>query len=224
MADFPIKGFKEGLLITLPGDEEWEVTSEKLLAQIDAKAGFFKGAKIAFEVGELDIRAAELAGMRDALLDREVKLFAVLSNSQITDVNAESLGMETRKSVLRESESSVGTVMQNGEPAILINRTVRSGASIKHAGHVVVNGDVNPGGEIIASGSIFVWGKLKGSATAGVDGDIKAVVCAMEVDPIQLRIANYQLKINKLIRKLKRKPLKIRVEDENLVYDYWDSK
>jgi len=55
---------------------------------------------------------------------------------------------------------------------------------------VVVIGDVNPGAEIIAGGDVVVWGKLRGLVHAGAYGDREAVVCALEMIPTQLRIAD----------------------------------
>jgi len=221
--NYKIKGFKEGLLITL-GDGDWEEVQCKLLSQIDEKTKFFNGAKVAIEIGERVLHAAEMVKLRDTLSDREVKLFAILSTSQVTDVNAESMGLETRKSVLNENSAGFGSAVLDGEPAILLHKTIRSGTSIKFTGHVIVDGDVNPGGEILSTGSIIIWGKLRGSVHAGMDGSESEVICAMELDPIKLRIANILIKNNRLLRKLKRKPVKIRIVNGKLSIDYWDNK
>ena len=220
---YPIKGFKEGLLITV-GDGDWEEVQCQLLSQIDEKTKFFNGAKVAIEIGERVLHAAEMIKLRDTLSDREVKLFAVLSTSQVTDVNAESMGLKTRKSVLKENPAGFGSAVLDGEPAILLQKTIRSGTSIKYAGHVIVDGDVNPGGEILTTGSIIIWGKLRGSVHAGMDGSESEVICAMELDPIKLRIANITIKNNKLLRKLKRKPVRIKIDNDKLTIDYWDNK
>ena len=220
---FPIKGFKEGLLITL-GDGDWEEVQCQLLSKIDEKTKFFNGAKVAIEIGERVLHVAEMIKLRDTLSDREVKLFAVLSTSQVTDVNAESMGLKTRKSVLKENPAGFGSAVLDGEPAILLQKTIRSGTSIKYAGHVIVDGDVNPGGEILTTGSIIIWGKLRGSVHAGMDGSESEFICAMDIDPIKLRIANISIKNNKLLRKLKRKPAKIKIDNDKLTIDYWDNK
>jgi len=221
--DFSIKGFKEGLLITL-GDGDWDEVQFQLLSQIEEKSKFFSGAKVAVEIGERILHAAEMATLRDVLSDRGVKLFAVLSNSQVTDVNAESLGLKTRKSFLRENTSGFGPAVLDGKPAILLQKTIRSGTSIKYAGNVIVDGDVNPGAEILTTGSIFIWGKLRGSVHAGMEGSESETICAMEFDPINLRIANILLKDNKLTRKFKRKPVRITIENGKLTTNYWENK
>ncbi|MEP7199475.1 MAG: septum site-determining protein MinC [Chloroflexota bacterium] len=75
-------------------------------------------------------------------------------------------------------------------PAIVVRRTLRSGAAIQHEGHVIIVGDVNPGAELIAGGDVIVWGKLRGLVHAGALGDNNAIVCALLFDPTQLRIGN----------------------------------
>ncbi|MBI4770229.1 MAG: septum site-determining protein MinC, partial [Chloroflexi bacterium] len=57
------------------------------------------------------------------------------------------------------------------DEAVLVRRTLRSGRSVRHPGHVVIIGDVNPGAEIVAGGDIVVWGRLRGVVQAGAGGD-----------------------------------------------------
>lgn len=73
---------------------------------------------------------------------------------------------------------------------LLLQKTVRSGAEIRHQGHVILIGDLNPGGAIIADGDILVWGRLKGIAHAGASGNRESCIMALQMDPTQLRIAD----------------------------------
>jgi len=222
MQKFPIKGFDEGVLITL-GEGDWNNIQSDLLSQIDNESTFFSKAKIALDIGERDLGAAQISKLRDLLLDREIKLFAILSSSKKTESNASTLGLSTRTSLMQKKESKLGAAIMDGEPGIFIKKTIRSGTGIDFDGHVIVYGDLNPGAEIKCTGSVFIWGKLRGKVHAGMPGALDAVICAMQFDPIQVRIANYELKNNKLLRKLRKKPVKISVEKDNLVLDYWDS-
>jgi len=78
-----------------------------------------------------------------------------------------------------------------GMQTILIQRTLRSGQSIRFPGNVVVMGDVNPGAEIMAGGNIVVMGSLRGVVHAGATGNTKALVTAFRLQPTQLRIADH---------------------------------
>jgi len=77
-----------------------------------------------------------------------------------------------------------------GGRGILVRHVIRSGQVVRHTGHVTIMGDVNAGGEVVVGGDIIVWGRLYGTAHAGVMGDESAVVCALEMAPLQLRIAH----------------------------------
>ena len=77
------------------------------------------------------------------------------------------------------------------ENTILVQRTLRSGQSVRYSGNVVILGDVNPGAEVTATGNIIVMGALRGVVHAGANGDETAVVMALSLNPTQLRIANH---------------------------------
>ncbi|MCW2277136.1 septum site-determining protein MinC [Heliophilum fasciatum] len=77
------------------------------------------------------------------------------------------------------------------EQALVIQRTLRSGQTVRYPGHVIILGDVNPGAEVIAGGNIIVMGIFRGVAHAGAMGDDRAIVTALRLRPVQLRIANH---------------------------------
>ncbi len=96
-------------------------------------------------------------------------------------------------SILRRAREPKSGNSSKGHPtqALFVKTTFRSGESVTHPGDVVVLSDVNPGAEIKAGGDIVVFGKLRGLAHAGVDGDPKAAIIALELDAPQLRIGPY---------------------------------
>jgi septum site-determining protein MinC len=221
MQKFPIKGFNEGLLITMR-EGNWRDLQNGLLQQIDSESAFFSNAKIALDVGDRELGAAQLSKLRDMLLDREIKLFAVLSSSSKTEATASTLGLSTRTSLLKQKESRLSAAILEGEPGLVIRKTIRSGSGVEYDGHVLVHGDLNPGAEISCTGSIFIWGKLRGTVHAGMAGADQSVICALQLDPISLRIANIEYRENKLLKKLRRKPVEISLEKGQFVLDYWD--
>jgi len=217
---FPIKGFKEGLLITL-GDGDWITVAKTLLTQIDDRPDFFKGAKIAVDVGERVVHAAEMGLLRDKLSERGVSLFAIISKSSLTEAVAETLGLSTHKSLLKERGENIRNASIDGEKAVLLQKTLRSGMSVKYPGHVVIDGDVNPGSEIIAGGSIYIWGKLRGTVAAGADGLENAVICALDFNPAGMRIANI-VKEGQLIKlKIKKSPQKAYIQNGAITISDW---
>ena len=67
--------------------------------------------------------------------------------------------------------------------------TLRSGDHLETSGSVLLLGDVNPGARISAAGHVLVWGRLRGVAHAGCQGDNFARIVALQLRPLQLRIA-----------------------------------
>lgn len=185
-----IKGIKEGILARV-GPGKWEVQEQTLLETIEENQDFFKGGRLYLDVEGRSLKPAVLSKLRDALSERDIKLWAVLSTSLVTESSAQDLGMVVKlhKSDPPAREPARSPGLQGAE-AVFHQRTVRSGHQIKHEGHVVIMGDVNPGGEIIAGGNIIVWGRLRGVVHAGAKGDAEAVVCALDLSPTQLRIAD----------------------------------
>jgi septum site-determining protein MinC len=217
-APFTIKGVRDGLLITLGGGE-WESAQAALLQSIDNQGDFFTGARVALQLGERSVGAADLGGLRQALSDRNVHLWAVLSESALTRQASADLGLavELARST-PDDEREIDTELL-GDEAVLVHRTLRSGNTIRHPGHVVVIGDVNPGAEIIAGGNVVVWGRLRGVVHAGAKGDPGAMVCALDLSPTQLRIAD-QIAVSPERRGSPR-PEAARIREGRLVAEVW---
>lgn len=218
-----IKGISDGILITL-GEGKWSELEADLLKVVAEKEQFFQGAKVALDVGNHILRASDLGSLRDKLTDKKMMVWAVLAGSPSTEMNAQMLGMATRLSKPKTSGKEVAAVANNtpGEEAILLQRTLRSGYKVDFGGHVIVFGDVNAGAEITAGGNVIVWGKLKGTVRAGVPGNPAAVVCALELEPSLMRIANVPNISQK--RKAGSLPEIARIEKNQIIISPWKSK
>lgn len=185
-----IKGVRDGLLITMD-DASWEEQRAALIAHVDGQLAFFQGARLALDVATQVLHVNDLVEVRDQLSERGIFLWAVISESPTTEKTAQLLGLATRISKPRPEESRQFAVEDIGEEtSLFLNRTLRSGTRIEFAGHVVVLGDVNPGAEIVAEGNVIVWGRVRGMIHAGSRGDRGAVICALDLSPTQLRIAD----------------------------------
>jgi len=217
-----VKGIREGLLITL-GEGKWPEVRKALLEHVDQQGDFLHGARVTLDVGNQILKAVELGELRDELSERGISLRSVLSNSPTTERTAQALGLATRmsKPLPDRSTHRLETALQ-GEQAILVQRTLRSGHSVKHTGHVTVIGDVNPGAEIIAAGNVLVWGRLRGTVHAGAQGDENAVVCALDLSPTQLRIAD-KISITPPQRK-RPEPEMAHLKDGQVVAEPWKTK
>jgi septum site-determining protein MinC len=226
-----IKGIKEGLLVTL-SEGPWSDLKESFFQQIEQQAAFYQGAKVALDVGETMLKAADLGSLRDKLADYGISLWAVISTSGVTEKTSQMLGLATRlpsqkpeRSVREERAERPGGSADSGlagEEAVFVQRTLRSGFSLQTKGHAVVMGDVNPGAEIIAGGSVIIWGKVRGSVHAGAEGNQDAVVCAMEMTPTHLRIANLDAPVH--VKKGKSHPEMAILKNGQIIFESWKTK
>jgi septum site-determining protein MinC len=197
-----IKGIRQGLLVKLPGGnlvgQDWHADLRVLEARLDQNPAFFRGGRVALDVGGRELSRSEIEKVRSLLARHQVDLFAVVSESPMTEAAAQEVGLVIDLGPMRprEPEPAAKSAPGDGEelPAVdsvVVRRTLRSGQSLRHPGHVVVIGDVNPGAEVVAGGDILVWGRVRGVVHAGALGDEGAVICALDLAPTQLRIAGH---------------------------------
>lgn len=184
-----IKGIRDGLLASF-SDASWEDQCIALLAQIDERPAFFQGARLAMDVGSQVLKVNDLVDMRDRLSERNVVLWAVVSESPTTEQTSQLLGLATRISKPRPEEQRQLAEITRDDTALFITKTLRSGTRIEYPGHVVIFGDVNPGAEVVAEGNVIVWGRVRGMIHAGAKGNRSSFICALDLSANQLRIAD----------------------------------
>lgn len=220
-----IKGIKDGLLVSLNDTEDWQHVLTDLAARIDEKGGFFAGAKVTADIGQRPVPKYALGSLKALLERRGLTLMLILSQSDTTLDAAQSLDLRTAlPTALPGRHQPTDTLPsinpeEDGIPGVMIRRTLRSGRIIRSTGHVVVLGDVNPGAEIIAGGDIIVWGVLRGKVHAGFDGDSSAVICALDITPTQLRIADVVAATDQ--KRRKPAPEVALVRDNQIIVEAW---
>lgn len=217
-----IKGIRDGLLITVH-EKRWKDAQELVFNTIAEREAFFKGAKVALDVGETVIKAAEMGKFRNNLADKGLSLWAVLSTADTTINTAQVLGLATTLGIRTAAakEQKDANVFE-GDQAVWVERTLRAGFRVETKCHVVVMGDVNPGAEIISGGNILVWGRLNGSVHAGADGNQNARIMAMELKPTQMKINGVVSAL--ILKKSKNQPEMAFLKENEIIIEPWNSK
>ncbi|MGD8966158.1 MAG: septum site-determining protein MinC [Anaerolineae bacterium] len=189
-SDIRIKGIRQGLLVTL-GEGEWSHLLSALEGHLNESPAFFRGGRVALDVGDRDLTPVQVEEVRSMVARHQVELWALVSTDPGTQVVARGSGLVTDLVPIGGRARQSGDAEDSAAKAILVHRTLRSGQSLRHPGHIVIIGDVNPGAEVVAGGDIVVWGRVRGLVHAGALEDENAVICALELAPTQLRIASH---------------------------------
>lgn len=232
LAEISIKGIRDGLLVTL-GDGPYEEVLAQLRAGLAAKQEFLQGSRIALAVGERPLQREQLAEIQQVFAQNRLLLWTVLSDKETTKTAARQLELAIRlpgsqtdldgNVVDTEARSSSHAVGSAPSGALLLKETLRSGRAVYHEGAVIILGDVNPGAQVIAAGDVLVWGRLRGLVHAGALGNETAVICALDLSPTQLRIAD-QIAIPPETRRRKAEPEQAAIRGGQIVAEPWPTK
>ncbi|MGD9680714.1 MAG: septum site-determining protein MinC [Candidatus Obscuribacterales bacterium] len=113
---------------------------------------------------------------------------------EIEEAGEEEIELDTETVETEEDEQEEDLETEESRLArnttMYLRQTLRSGQTISHKGHLIIVGDVNPGAEVMAEGDITIWGSLRGIAHAGIGGNTDAEIRALNLQPIQIRIAH----------------------------------
>lgn len=193
-----IRGTKQSLRVIFDDAFNFEEVLQPFEQELEQNSDFFKDSVALFSYGKRIFSAKERVRLRDLC-----KAYGFLC--QLEQENEED---ESYKS-----------------QAILIDCTMRSGQKVEFNGNVIVLGDVQPGAEVIASGHVMIWGTLRGTVHAGATGDETAVVCAMRLIPVQLRIAGH-VAVNPYSndQTADLEPEVAYVKDHDILAEAWDAK
>ncbi|MGV2831176.1 septum site-determining protein MinC [Myxosarcina sp. GI1(2024)] len=149
------------------------------------------GAAVTLIAGDRLLDARQLQTIVEILGEVELCLTTVSTSRRQTAVAAATSGYSVLQgSDADESLKETTAVASALAEPLYIQTTVRSGVEIRHPGTIIIFGDLNPGGVVIAAGDIFVWGRLRGVAHAGAQGNRHCRIFALQMEFTQLRIAD----------------------------------
>lgn len=172
-----IKGTRDGLIIILDQNREFEELKKTLQNKMESARGFFKGAKFTFSGGHTSIPA-----------DQKLELEEICRQHGLEPSNIKIRNTLKPSGKTCQTSPSLSKI-KNGEAALLVQHSLRSGQGVSHPGHVVIIGDVHPGAEVVSGGNILVMGSCRGYVHAGSDSNSKARVIARILAPTVISIA-----------------------------------
>ena len=209
-------GVDYGLLVRM----DWEVPLSQLLVEVEEhiqkSPAFFADAKVFLEVDTRPVLQHETEQLGVVLSRHGLTLQGVVSAASRVE------GISRPQPTVPEPSKVITPIINEKEATVVEHRTVRSGEKVASEGHLVVMGDVNPGAEVIAENNIIVWGSLKGTAYAGVPNHEDAVIAALHLSPIQLRIAGYIARSPDVRPVTAAVPELARIDQNEIVVETWE--
>jgi septum formation inhibitor MinC len=169
-----VRGTHGGVLITLPA-VPWYQQRDLLVGRIQTQERFFKGGRIALDVGSTDWSEEQLLRLMKDLADEGVCLWTILSSSEKTRQAAAYHGFPTtlpdpnRKP--EESHQAPADTIHDLESIVCLPRSLAPGENFQNTGDLLVIGDVPLDAKLEVTGSLVLWGTLFGSVSVKTDSD-----------------------------------------------------
>lgn len=197
-----IKGNKHGISVVLDETMEFGQLKESIRDKFAGASKFFGSADMAISFEGRNVTQEEEKEILNIISEvSKLRIVCVIENDSKKDAVYE----EAVRSVLDEQPSGEMKQQQenNGYTAVsgtngddesmstaFCKGTLRSGQLFESQSSVVVLGDVNPGAKVISKGNVIILGSLRGNVYAGADGNENAFVVALEMNPMQIKIAD----------------------------------
>jgi len=177
-----IKGSPSGLTVYLDKELPYAQLKKELAVKFKEASGFFKSARMAvcFEGRPLD-SSEQIELVEIIMSNSDIRIACVV------DQDTEKEAMFQSHLARMESRSAQSADENLGQ---FYKGTLLGGQVLETEGSVIILGDVNPGGKVIAKGNVVVLGALKGTAYAGISGNEKAFVAALDMEAMQIRIGD----------------------------------
>tara|TARA_Y100001968_G_C19368819_1_gene723996 strand:+ start:674 stop:1321 length:648 start_codon:yes stop_codon:yes gene_type:complete len=158
---------------------------------LKSKLKLLNSCTIEIDSKNLDLSCSDISEIIEIANQYNCKIISFCSTSSKTIVSTGSLGYQSHLSFI----NSINDTFKINDNNLTFSKTnfhqgtVRSGEYLDSPGDLLILGDVNPGAKVTAEGNIMIWGRLLGIAHAGSKGNSKSTISALQLRPLQLRIA-----------------------------------
>ena len=194
-----VKGNKYGIVVILDDTLDFEQLKKDLAAKFSESSKFFGDAKMAISFEGRKLSIDEQKEVLDIIAENSsLHIVCVMDN----DKEQEEKCKKSLEDKLLELSNRTGQFYKG---------TLRSGTVAEFETSVIIMGDVNNGARVVSKGNIIILGALKGTACAGATGNTNAFVVALDMSPLQIRIAD-------IIARSPDKPLKDEVKEAKIAF------
>jgi septum site-determining protein MinC len=191
-----IKGTKSGIILVLDPDVAFSDLRGEIKSHFIEASSFLGKNKMGLIVRGRNLSEEEEQEVMQIIADNtQLTITCIIDEESETE---RLFNMRSQQDKIQEADdhtspadtntTDISTDCDNNAQVLVGN--LRSGQDVSCKQNVVILGDVKPGASVTSYGSIFILGELRGNAFAGAGGDHGAIVMALKLNPLQVRIAD----------------------------------
>lgn len=200
-----IKSSKAGMAVILDPDLPFGELLEAIGKKFRESARFWGSVQMTLTLEGRELTAAQEFAIVDTITkNSQIEVLCLL------DTDAERI--ERCEKALNDKLMEL-----NSQTGQFYRGTLKRGDCLESEASIVIIGNVDHGARVTAKGNVIVLGELKGTVTAGVSGNPQAVVLALDMAPLQIRIGDLSSRFNERNKRLGRGPMIALVEDGAIV-------
>lgn len=200
-----IKSSKAGMTVILDPDLPFGELLEAIGKKFRESARFWGSVQMTLTLEGRELTAAQEFAIVDTITkNSQIEVLCLL------DTDAERI--ERCEKALNDKLMEL-----NSQTGQFYRGTLKRGDCLESEASIVIIGNVDHGARVTAKGNVIVLGELKGTVTAGVSGNPQAVVLALDMAPLQIRIGDLSSRFNERNKRLGRGPIIALVEDGAIV-------
>ena len=200
-----IKSSKAGMTVILDPELPFGELLDAIGKKFSESARFWGSVQMTLTLEGRDLTAAQEFAIVDTITkNSQIEVLCLL------DTDAERI--ERCEKALNDKLMEL-----NSQTGQFYRGTLKRGVCLESEASIVIIGNVDHGARVTAKGNVIVLGELKGTVTAGVSGNPQAVVMALDMAPLQIRIGDMSSRFNERNKRLGRGPMIALAEDGAIV-------
>lgn len=174
-----IKGFKAGIILVLNPDASYETLKKDIAGKFRASAAFFGEAAKAVSFKGRDLTDEQKMEIVDIIqANCSLSILCIMEDDPETEA---AFQKSLERKFMEQDYSNTGQFYKGN---------LRSGQVLDVETSIIIIGDIKPGAKVISKGNVIILGSLKGNVYAGAAGNTNAFVVALDMRPVQIRIAD----------------------------------
>lgn len=192
-----IKGTKSGIILVLDPNAPFVMLLDEMALRFKEASSFLGKNRMGLMVRGRALTEDEESQILEVISkNSELTIVCILQeDSPLESRFVNSLDQNSNEApvdleIEAPTDNEEATIIEDNNDAVVYSGNLRSGQDISCKKSVVVLGDVKPGANVTSYGNIFILGELRGNAFAGANGDRNAIVMALDLNPLQVRIAD----------------------------------